>query len=398
MAVWFGSGFSRGARVGLRKAMRNARPRAPRPLPVYATVPGHVFETAVRQDYPAWGHRVRCSDSAQRTIYEDRNGVARRYVALSVRLANDLLGEAVTVTARTPDGLGSKLAKLIARWDRAITQRAIRAEAAALRLKQREEVAALAREKAAAVARAKQDGTHRTNLRPHGDKTPQDDPVVSVRLDPESPRRARVRLSLIERIARGASPVDDSVVNDAYWGYLNCQNDGGQFLGLRCRESAHKHRVAILTEDQSARTEALIVGGSKSRASRLIENRRNDGVAVKARSGVKPLVQIQYCDTEDTALSVGHSSSGYVYRWPFEADPYLGAWVLAGGTLAAVVAFGRGSYQGPTRQLDEFIGGNAIHSSAGEQLNIYRQYAIHAKTKQPWSARDHFEPTHREHA
>jgi hypothetical protein len=279
--------------------------------------------------------------------------------------------------------MGSKLNRLAARWDRAVTQRAMKAE-----------VSARQRERTASVARAKEDGTYRTNLRPYGDEPPRGDPVVFVRLDPESPRRTRVRLSLIERIARGASPVEESVLSDAYWALLNCQSVGGHFLGLRCRESGHKHRVAILTTDQSARTAALIVGASKSRAPRLIEHRRRDGVAVKARSGVKPLVQIEYCDTEQAVLHAGLATSGYAYRWPFEVDPYLGAWVVASGTLAVVVALGRGSYRGPTRQLDEFIGGNAIRSSADDRLKVHWQHANRASTKQPWSARDHFEPPH----
>ncbi len=280
----FGGAFSRGARVGIRKAIRSSRPRSPRPLPVYAAVPGHIFETAIRQDYPAWGHRVRCSDLAQRTVYEERNGVPRRYVELSVQLTNELLGETVAVTGRTPTGFGSKLNTLAARWNRTLFQRAAKAEAAALRLKQREKAAVVAREKAEAIALAKQNGTYRTNLKPYGDETPKDDPVVSVRLDPESPRRARIRLSLLERIARRASPTEEAAVNDAYWAYLNCQNEGGRFLGLRCRESDHKHRVTILVTDQSARTAALIVGESSTRARRLVENRRKDGVDVKARS------------------------------------------------------------------------------------------------------------------
>lgn len=95
---------------------------------------------------------------------------------------------------------------------------------------------------------------------------------------------------------------------------------------------------------------------------------------------MKPLVQIQYCSSEQNLGVIGLVGSGYIHRWPFEVEPYIGAWVLAGGTLAAVVAFGRGSCRGPTRQLDEFIGGNAINSSLEGRLKVFRKHENRANT------------------
>jgi len=391
MVGGFGGGFSRGARVGLRRAVRSGRPRAARPLPIYPTVPGYAIERAARTDYPSWGDHVRCSDSTQRIASEVRDGVSRNYVEVSMRLTNDFLGETLVVVARTPAGLGSKLDRLFARWNRAVVRQVQKQEAEAFRRQQRDAAAELRLEEAARIAHAKRDGTYRTNLNPYGGEIPDADPVVAVRLDPESSRRARVRWSLIERIARGASSDNETAVAGAYWGYLNCQSKGGNFLGLQCGESAHKHRVVMLPEDQSAKVSALIVGSSNSRPPRLIDNRRKEGLRVQARSGVKPLVQVQYCGSEEEARVAGLAHSGYVHRWPFEEEPYLGAWVIAGGTLAVVVAFGRGSYRGPTRQLDEFIGGNASRGSMQDRLQVFRQYMNRTKRKQPWGARDHFE-------
>jgi hypothetical protein len=385
-----GGGFSRGARIGVQKTVRSAHSRPTSRLPIYRSVPGHVFEAGIARDYPRWGHRVRASDSTQRTVNEVRNGAQRKYVEISVHITNDLLGDVVTVTGRTPAGLGAKLDRLAARWDRALARRDLKERAAALRATKSAEDNARRLAKSAAAARAKAHGTYRTNVNPYGDQTPKDDPLIAVRVDPESPKRSRVRLSLIERIARGASPAGESAVSDAYWAYVNCQNLGGQFLGIRCRETPHKHRVSILPQDLSQKAATLVERESRRRPARLIENRRPGGLQSKTRPGVKPLVQIQYCNSEQDAQALASGQAGYVHRWPFDVEPYIGAWVIAGGILAVVVSFGRGSYKGPTRQLDKFVGGDAFRSSVTDRLVVFREHANRSTPKQPWSARDHF--------